>query len=68
MQYNCGFLPNIILLTLCDYIGEPFQYHEEILSLQPMFPPKPFDCSEGLDAFIFFFKQSESIEVTLDIE
>ena len=32
------------------------------LSLQPMFPPKPFDifsfeigCSEGLDAFRFFF-------------
>ena len=38
---------------------------KEFLSLQPMFPPKPFDnfspegrCSEGLDAFRFFFIQS----------
>ena len=23
-QYNGGFLPEIILLTLCDYLGEPF--------------------------------------------
>ena len=43
-------------------IGEPVKYHEEVLSLQPMIPPKRFDifpltggCSEGLDAFIFFF-------------
>ena len=28
----------------CSYIGEPFRYHdEEVLSLQPMFPPKPLD-------------------------
>ena len=53
-----GFSP--ILLTLCDYIEEPLQYHEEFLSLQPMFPPKYFDnfsteggYSEGLDAFVF---------------
>ena len=26
------------------------------LSLQPMFPPKPFDYLEGLNAFGFFFK------------
>ena len=31
---NGGLLPDVILLTLCDYIGEP---------LQPMVPPKPFD-------------------------
>ena len=31
---NGGLLPDIILLTLCDYIGEP---------LQPMVPPKSFD-------------------------
>ena len=37
IQYNGGFLPDIILLTLCDYIGETFYYHEEVLSLQPMF-------------------------------
>ena len=24
LQYNGGFLPDIILLTLCDYIWEPF--------------------------------------------
>ena len=38
--------------------------HDEVLSLQPMIPPKRFDIfppltgerSEGLDAFIFFFK------------
>ena len=41
VQCNGGLLPDIILLTLCDSIGEPFQYHVEFLSLQPMFPPKP---------------------------
>ena len=39
---------------------------KEVLSLQPMIPPKRFHisppdlsggCSEGLDAFIHFFKQ-----------
>ena len=57
VQYNGGLLPDIILLTRCGYIGEPVLYHEEVLSLQPMFPPKPLDifppevgCSEGLDA------------------
>ena len=24
VQYNGGFLPENMLLTLCDYIGEPF--------------------------------------------
>ena len=45
--------------------GNPFKCHEEVLHLQPMIPPKRFDlfspltggCSEGLDAFRFFFKQ-----------
>ena len=40
---NGGLLPDTILLTLCDSIGEPFKYDVEFLSLQPMFPPKPFD-------------------------
>ena len=38
--------------------GNPFKYHEEVLYLQPMIPPKRFDispltggCSEGLGAF-----------------
>ena len=37
----------------CGYFGEYILYHEEFLSLQPMFPPKPLDnfppeggCSE----------------------
>ena len=62
VQYNGGLLPDIILSTRCSYIGEPFRYHEEVLSLQPMFPPKPLDtlplevdAQEGLDAFRFFF-------------
>ena len=54
VQYNSGFLPEIILLTVCDIIGEPFYYNVELLSLQPMFPPRPFDCSGGLAAFRFF--------------
>ena len=46
--------------------GNPFKCHEEgLYYLQPMILPKRFDifspltggCSEGLDAFIFFFKQ-----------
>ena len=43
LQCTGGLPPDIILLTLCDSIGEPF-------------PPKPFDELEGLDAFRFFFK------------
>ena len=44
VQYNGGLLPDIIImLTLCDSIGEPFYYHVEFLSLQPIFPPEPFD-------------------------
>ena len=42
----------------------PIKCHEEVLSSQPMMPPKRFGisppltggCSEGLDAFRFFFK------------
>ena len=51
--------------------GNPFKCHEEdkcheeVLFLQAMIPPKRFDmfpsliegCSEGLDAFRFFFKK-----------
>ena len=32
-------------------------YLVEFLSLQPLFPSKPFDYLEGLDVFRFFFKQ-----------
>ena len=44
VQYNGSLLPDIILSTQCSYIGEPFWYHEEVLSLQPMVPPKPLDA------------------------
>ena len=56
VQYNGGFLSDNKLLTLFDYNGEPFYYHEEFLSLQPMFPRNPFDCLGDLVAFIFFFE------------
>ena len=48
VQYNSGFVPDIILSTLC-YISR-----EEISCLQPMFPPTfkrfdnfPPDCEES---------------------
>ena len=61
VQYNNGgFLLENILLILCDYIGEPFECHEEVLTLQLIFPPtNPFDCSGDLVALIFSFKQRE---------
>ena len=57
VHYSGGLLPDIILLTLCDYIGEPFWYREKFLFLQPMFQPKSLTifkggCSECLDVFI----------------
>ena len=59
VQYNGGLLLGIVLLTQCYYHYQ-FKYHDDVLSLQPMIPPKRFDifspcvgCS-GLDAFIFF--------------
>ena len=71
VQYNGGLLPDIILLTLCDYIGEPFEYNEEFLSLKSISPPKSFDkfsteggYSEGLDASIFFFEHDDYCTVT----
>ena len=54
VQYNGGFLPEIRNYTVDPMLlpsGNPFKCHEEVLSLQPMFPPKPFDCSGGLAAF-----------------
>ena len=40
VHYNGGLLADIILLTLCDSVEEPFSYRIELLSIQPMFPPK----------------------------
>ena len=59
VQYNGGFLPDIILLTRCySASGNLFKCHEEVLYLQPLIPPKRFDifspitggCSGGLGA------------------
>ena len=66
VQSNGGLLPDIILMIdpMLLPSGNPFKCHEEVLSLQPMIPPKGFDifpltggCSESLDAFSFFFEQ-----------
>ena len=67
VQYNGGLLPDrgIILLTQCYFHrGTRLNAMQEVLYLQPLIPPKRFDisppltggCSEGLGAFIFFFK------------
>ena len=49
--------------------GNPFKCHEEVLYLKSTIPPKRFDifpltggCSEGLGAFIFFFKQLHLVQ------
>ena len=70
LQYDGGLFPDIILLTQCYYCrGTGLKWHKDVLSLQPMIPPtnKRFDifppvcvgCSEGLDAFRFFFKHDK---------
>ena len=69
VQYNGGLLPDIILLTLCDYIGEnsfdtmkkrfcPYSQcsHLNILTIFNFSPEG--GCSEGLDAFRFLLKTS----------
>ena len=45
VQYNGGFLPDIILLTQCLLLsGNPFKCHEEVLYFQLLLiPPKRFD-------------------------
>ena len=47
VEYNGGFLPDIIMLTLCYAIilpwGNPFKCHEEFLPLQRKFRHKRFD-------------------------
>ena len=49
VQYNGGLLPDIILLTQCYYHRGTF------------FPLYGNKCSEGLDAFRFFFKNKRLI-------
>ena len=49
----CDGYTYILCWPYATNIGEPIKYHEEILSLQPIFPPKSFDipldgqCSGG---------------------
>ena len=66
VQYNGGFLPDIILLTdpMIPSSGNPFKCHEEVLYLQPMIPRKRFDMfppdwgmlRRSRHVFRFFFK------------
>ena len=60
------FSPTFNSVAIIPPSGNPIKCHEEVLSLQPkILPTKRFDmfspltgrCSEGLDTFIFFFKQ-----------
>ena len=59
-----GFSPVLYCCpNVTTILRNPFKCHGEVLYLQPMIPPKRFDispltggCSEGLDAFRFFFK------------
>ena len=66
VQYNGGFLPDMILLTQCYYHRRTRlnAMKSFFLSLQPMIPSKRFDIflpfagrysEESLDAFRFFF-------------
>ena len=44
VQYNGGFLPDIILSSQCYYHrGTRLNSVKRFLSLQPMIPPKRFD-------------------------
>ena len=46
VQYDGGFLPDIILLTQCYYhrgTRLKFKCHEEVLYFQLLIPPKRFD-------------------------
>ena len=44
VQYDGGFLPDIILLTqMLLPSGNPFKCHEEVLYFQLLIPPKRFD-------------------------
>ena len=78
-QYNGGLLPDIILLTQCDYHWGTrlnavkrfclcsLRSHLNVLTFFPL----TGGCSEGLDAFIFFFKhypEGKNVRRTLYIQ
>ena len=66
VQYNGGFLPDIILWTQCCYLhrGTCLNAMKRFGSCSLLIPPKRFDifspitggCSEGLGVVSFFFK------------
>ena len=62
VQYNNGFLPDVILLTQCYYHGgiRLNAMKKSCLAWQPMFPRKRFvgGMLRRLDAFRFLFEQS----------
>ena len=44
VQYNGGLLPDTYTVDpMLLPSGNPFKFHEEVLSLQPMIPSKRFD-------------------------
>ena len=55
VQYNGGLLPDIILLTLCDYIN-PFNTMKSFCPYSQCSHPNLLTCVVGIDAFMFFFK------------
>ena len=64
-QHNGGFLPGIILLTLCYYHRGTRLNAMKRFYLQPMILPNVLTffsltggCSDRLDAFRFFFKHT----------
>ena len=64
VQHNGGFLPrhyNVVVAMLLPS-GNPFKCHEEVLyshlTVLLTYPPLAGGCSEGLDAFSFFFKHT----------
>ena len=65
VQYNCGFLPGIMLLTRCYYHrGARLNAMKRFcicslcsnLNVSDIFSSLTGGCSEGLDAFRFFLK------------
>ena len=65
-----GFSPTLYCVvesTLLQW-GNPSKCHEEVLSLQPMAPPKRFDsfpltggCSEGLEYSIYSYSKVPAV-------
>ena len=49
VQYNGGLLPDIILLTLCDCIGNPFNTMKNFCLYSRYSHINLFTCLDGLD-------------------